>query len=314
MNSLPFISHHLFVAAIGNEGRGHERPTRRERPFAGPADQASAIALEVMDARKPMPAGATRALRATDRPGPGLTPAARAAEATWSGVCMEARSLEFIATACAGEQLSGLPETRVRRVCTDSRQVQAGDLFFALPGERFDGHDFLREAAQKGAGAVVVERRRVPADWSGCAVIAVEDTRKALGRLAARYRKDFALPVVAVGGSNGKTTTKELMAAVLRQRARHALERGQLQQRHRRAADVAAAGEIASGGGAGSGHQPSGRTGAAGEDDSAELRRHHLHRPRASGILRRSGGRGPGRRLAGRAAAGGRKAVCERRR
>ncbi len=60
---------------------------------------------------------------------------------------MEARSLKFIATACAGEQLSGSPETRVRRVCTDSRQTQAGDLFFALPGERFDGHDFLREAA-----------------------------------------------------------------------------------------------------------------------------------------------------------------------
>ena len=74
-------------------------------------------------------------------------------------VCMEARSLKFIATACAGELLSGSPETLVHRVCTDSRQAQAGDLFFALPGERFDGHDFLREAAEKGAGAVVVERR-----------------------------------------------------------------------------------------------------------------------------------------------------------
>ena len=64
---------------------------------------------------------------------------------------------------------------------------------------------------------MVVERGRVPANWSGCAVIAVEDTRKALGRLAAEYRKDFVLPVVAVGGSNGKTTTKELVASVLRQ-------------------------------------------------------------------------------------------------
>ena len=53
MNSLPFISHHLFVAAIGNEGRGRERPARRERPFTAPADQASATALEVMDARMP---------------------------------------------------------------------------------------------------------------------------------------------------------------------------------------------------------------------------------------------------------------------
>jgi UDP-N-acetylmuramoyl-tripeptide--D-alanyl-D-alanine ligase len=114
--------------------------------------------------------------------------------------------------------MSGLPETRVQRVCTDSRQVKAGDLFFALRGERFDGHDFLRAAAEQGTGAVVVERGRVPANWNGCAMIAVEDTRRALGRLAADYRKDFVLPVVAVGGSNGKTTTKELVASVLKER------------------------------------------------------------------------------------------------
>src|ERR1035437_8894408 len=133
-------------------------------------------------------------------------------------VWMEARSLRFIATACAGEQLSGSPETRVHRVSTDSRQVQVGDLFFALPGGRFDGHDFLRQASEKGAGAVVVERRRVPAGWSGCAMVVVENTRKALGQLASKYREDFALPLVAVGGSNGKTTTKELVASVLRQK------------------------------------------------------------------------------------------------
>ena len=131
---------------------------------------------------------------------------------------MEARSLRFIATACAGELLSGLPEACAQRACTDSRRVQAGDLFFALPGGRFDGHDFLRQAAEKGALAVVVERMRLPQDWSGCAMIAVEDTRKALGKLASAYREDFALPLVAVGGSNGKTTTKELAASVLRQK------------------------------------------------------------------------------------------------
>jgi len=131
---------------------------------------------------------------------------------------MEPRSLGFIATACAGELLGGSPETPVRRVCTDSRQTQPGDLFFALPGERFDGHDFLRDVASKGAGAAVVERKRVPAGWGGCPVIAVGDTRKSLGCLAAQYREDFSLPLVAVGGSNGKTTTKELVAAVLRQK------------------------------------------------------------------------------------------------
>ena len=70
-----------------------------------------------------------------------------------AGVRMETCSLQFIAMACAGKQLSGLPETRVRRVCTDSRQVKPGDLFFALRGERLDGHDFLRAAAEKGAAA-----------------------------------------------------------------------------------------------------------------------------------------------------------------
>ena len=91
-------------------------------------------------------------------------------------------------------------------------------MFFALPGERFDGHAFLREAAGKGAAAAVVARGQSPASLSNCALIAVDDTRQALGRLAARYRRDFSLPVLAVAGSNGKTTTKELVASVLRQK------------------------------------------------------------------------------------------------
>jgi hypothetical protein len=63
MNSLPFISHHLFVAAIGSEGRAHERPTHHEKPSVRLADPASAIALEVMNGRKPLPASASRSLR-----------------------------------------------------------------------------------------------------------------------------------------------------------------------------------------------------------------------------------------------------------
>jgi UDP-N-acetylmuramoyl-tripeptide--D-alanyl-D-alanine ligase len=130
---------------------------------------------------------------------------------------MEARSLQFIAAACGGEPLSGSPDTLIGRVCTDSRQVRPGDLFFALPGERFDGHAFLPEVASKGAAAAVVARRQAPPSLPNCALIAVDDTRHALGRLAARYRQDFSLPIVAVGGSNGKTTTKELVASVLSQ-------------------------------------------------------------------------------------------------
>jgi UDP-N-acetylmuramoyl-tripeptide--D-alanyl-D-alanine ligase len=91
-------------------------------------------------------------------------------------------------------------------------------LFFALAGERFDGHQFLEEAVAKGAAAIVAARNKVPGDFSGCAVITVEDTRKALGRLAATYRNDYTLPITTIGGSNGKTTTKELAASVLRQK------------------------------------------------------------------------------------------------
>jgi UDP-N-acetylmuramoyl-tripeptide--D-alanyl-D-alanine ligase len=131
---------------------------------------------------------------------------------------VEARNLDYVASACAGELVKGSRTAPVGRVCTDSRHVQSGDLFFALAGEKFDAHDFLNEVAKKGAAAVVIERVRKPAALPDCAVIVVDNTRVALGRLAAAFRKDFELPVVAVGGSNGKTTTKNLIAAVLGQK------------------------------------------------------------------------------------------------
>jgi len=131
---------------------------------------------------------------------------------------MDPRSLKYIAKACAGEQLTGSPGALMQRVCTDSRAVRGGDVFFALSGDKFDGHDFLREVMGKDAAAVVVNRQRLPVPPLTCGVIAVEDTRQALARLAAEYRHDFKLPAIAVGGSNGKTTTKELIASVLRQK------------------------------------------------------------------------------------------------
>lgn len=131
---------------------------------------------------------------------------------------MEPRTLNYIAEAAAGELRHGSPDTVVARIGVDSRQTETGDLFFALAGERFDAHSFLPEVARRGVAAVVAERKKVPADFRGCAVIAVDGTRAALGRLGARYRRDFSLPLVAVGGSNGKTSTKELIASVLRQK------------------------------------------------------------------------------------------------
>ncbi|HMJ90051.1 MAG TPA: UDP-N-acetylmuramoyl-tripeptide--D-alanyl-D-alanine ligase [Candidatus Acidoferrum sp.] len=131
---------------------------------------------------------------------------------------MEPRTLQYIAKACAGEQLTGAAETLAQRVCTDSRAVRSGDVFFALAGDKFDGHEFLKEVMGKDAAAVVVNRQRLPAPAGSSAVIAVEDTRQALARFAAEYRHDFEVPTVAVGGSNGKTTTKEIIASVLRQK------------------------------------------------------------------------------------------------
>jgi UDP-N-acetylmuramoyl-tripeptide--D-alanyl-D-alanine ligase len=132
---------------------------------------------------------------------------------------METRPLKFIADACAGEILRGAADARVSGVSTDSRTVQPGDLFVALAGDRYDGHNFLAAVAQKGAAAVLVNAGAAVGDLP-CAVISVSNTRTALGDLAAAYRGEFDLPVVAIGGSNGKTTTKELVAAIMRQQLR----------------------------------------------------------------------------------------------
>ncbi|PYK60562.1 MAG: UDP-N-acetylmuramoyl-tripeptide--D-alanyl-D-alanine ligase, partial [Verrucomicrobia bacterium] len=88
-----------------------------------------------------------------------------------------------VAESCGGELLGDSPSATVTRVCSDSRQTQPGDLFVALAGEKFDGHDYLSEAAHKGAAAVMVEQKKARSQALGCAVIAVADTRQALGKL-----------------------------------------------------------------------------------------------------------------------------------
>src|SRR5437868_403131 len=132
---------------------------------------------------------------------------------------MEPRTLQYVAEACQGELKVATPGTTVSRICTDSRKAQAGDLFFALSGDRFDAHEFLPQVLESRVAAIVVEKVKVGrvAPRAPFPSIEVDDTRKALGRLASHYRRDFDLPIVAVAGSNGKTTTKELIASVLRQ-------------------------------------------------------------------------------------------------
>ena len=128
-------------------------------------------------------------------------------------------SLDQVIAFTGGRLVSRVSETDFTRVVTDSRQARPGDLFVALLGERFDGHDFVAQAVANGAQGVVVsretgtvlqDRRHLPA------VIRVPDTLKALGNLAAGRRGLFQVPVGVLTGSNGKTTTKEMTVSVLR--------------------------------------------------------------------------------------------------
>ncbi len=112
-----------------------------------------------------------------------------------------------------GARLVGDGDVPVARVHTDTRTLQRGDLFVALKGERFDANEFLAEARTAGAVAAIAHPGRLPARLPG---LEVDDTRLALGQLGAGWRSQFSLPLVAVTGSNGKTTVTQMVASILR--------------------------------------------------------------------------------------------------
>jgi len=117
-----------------------------------------------------------------------------------------------LAEAAAALGLDGAqPAVSVCGVSTDSRTLQPGELFVALRGPSFDGHDFIEAARERGAAAYLVDH---PVPGAEPALV-VSDTRLALGRLARHWRGRFAAPLVAVTGSNGKTTVKEMLGAIL---------------------------------------------------------------------------------------------------
>ena len=122
------------------------------------------------------------------------------------------------AAAAIGARVQGA-DVAFDRVSTDTRTIERGDLFVALRGERFDGHEFVAKAVESGAVAAMVDARSAVDTQQAIPALVVDDTRLALGRLGAHWRSRFDFPVIALTGSSGKTTVKEMIAAILREAA-----------------------------------------------------------------------------------------------
>lgn len=137
---------------------------------------------------------------------------------------------QFLA-ATGGRLLSGFPGQPVGRLSIDSRTLRAGDVFFALRGPRFDGHDYSRAAADRGASLLVLQAFDARADFRAGHtpdIVLVEDTLKALQDWGRFVRRRSQATVIGVTGSNGKTTTKEMLAAILRRVGKTLATRGNL--------------------------------------------------------------------------------------
>lgn len=127
---------------------------------------------------------------------------------------MESMLLKDVIFAAGGTLTQGEPSGAINRISTDSRDVKSGDLFVALKGEKFDGHDFIEEAVKRGAQTIIthVIMDKLP---EKIGAVLVKDTLKALQDIAAFYRRQFNIPVAAVTGSTGKTTTKDMIHTLL---------------------------------------------------------------------------------------------------
>jgi len=134
---------------------------------------------------------------------------------------MEKLKVSELLEATGGRLIQGEPKREISGISTDSRKIGKSDLFIALKGPRYNGHDFIPEALEKGACGVLISRSRFtdPDICRGARgsriTILVRDTLKALGQIAKYYRGKFDLPVIAVTGSTGKTTTKDMIASIL---------------------------------------------------------------------------------------------------
>jgi UDP-N-acetylmuramoyl-tripeptide--D-alanyl-D-alanine ligase len=122
-----------------------------------------------------------------------------------------------ILLATGGRLLRGGKSNRFGDVVTDSSKVKRGSVFVALKGERLDGHRFVADAVRRGASCVVVHRDLGPSAYGAATVVRVRDTLRALGDLAHHRRETYRPKVLAITGSNGKTTTKEMIAGILQE-------------------------------------------------------------------------------------------------
>lgn len=129
---------------------------------------------------------------------------------------MEELTVEEIIGATDGKLLSGYADTKISNISIDTRTIQPNDLFVAIKGKNLDGHKFVAEAITKGAIGVIIAKGKIKAKNS--ISIQVNDTTKALANIAGYYRKRFNPLVIAVTGSNGKTTTKEMIASIISRR------------------------------------------------------------------------------------------------
>ncbi len=133
---------------------------------------------------------------------------------------MEPIKIAEILQVTEGELLQGDKDKWITKISTDSRQITQGDLFIALKGDKFDGHDFIEEVIKKGTGALIISKNTppIPNSQFPIPIIKVKDTLIALGKIAAYYRQKFKIPIIAITGSNGKTTTKEMAWQLLSQK------------------------------------------------------------------------------------------------
>lgn len=126
------------------------------------------------------------------------------------------QAFDLLASHYPGIRLVGSGDTPIHRVHTDTRSLQVGDLFVALKGDRFDAHDFMSQAKASGAAAVMGARGVEACGLPGLALPADTDMVEALGALAAAWRAGLTLPLIAVTGSNGKTTVTQMIGTILR--------------------------------------------------------------------------------------------------